>query len=223
LEVRLEALRGRNREAWSAVYRDHADRVYQYALYRVRGDRESASDVVQEVFVRAIEGIGTFRGGEDRLVSWLRGICRRVLARRAREAARGKGNRHTLGSGNDEAGNDEKTAEGRMVTGTGWKSGGGTEAVDPNPRADEALARKEEQRLTAAALTALPPRWEKALRWKYCDDVAVREIGERLGISEKAAESVLSRAREAFRAMYVRILNHPNGRMHEVEDWPDDR
>ena len=42
------------------------------------------------------------------------------------------------------------------------------------------------------------------LEWKYLDGLSVREIGARLGRTEKAAEALLYRARAAFRAMFER-------------------
>jgi DNA-directed RNA polymerase specialized sigma24 family protein len=87
----------------------------------------------------------------------------------------------------------------------------------------------DEQLLTGAALTSLPYRWEQVLRWKYCHDLPVAEIGAQLGISEKAVESILSRARAAFRQVYARLAQGaadrrfvkrrmPPASLHEVED-----
>ena len=38
-----------------------------------------------------------------------------------------------------------------------------------------------------------------ALEWKYIDEIPVQEIAARLGLGAKAAESLLTRARHAFR------------------------
>jgi DNA-directed RNA polymerase specialized sigma24 family protein len=40
------------------------------------------------------------------------------------------------------------------------------------------------------------------LEWKYLDRVPVEEIATRLGLGAKAAESLLTRARQAFRTSY---------------------
>jgi DNA-directed RNA polymerase specialized sigma24 family protein len=37
------------------------------------------------------------------------------------------------------------------------------------------------------------------LEWKYIHELSVQEIAERLGVGYKAAESLLTRARAAFR------------------------
>ena len=65
-----------------------------------------------------------------------------------------------------------------------------------------ALARKEEVRHVHAVLDLLPPRYASALEWKYVERLSVREIAERLRLGAKAAESLLTRARQAFRKGY---------------------
>jgi RNA polymerase sigma-70 factor (ECF subfamily) len=58
------------------------------------------------------------------------------------------------------------------------------------------LAGKSER--VAAALAALPDRYERVLRAKYLDGRPVADIAAAWGESEKAVESLLSRAREAY-------------------------
>ena len=57
----------------------------------------------------------------------------------------------------------------------------------------------------ATALSQLPDRTEKVLRAKYLDQQSVREIAQDWRESEKAIESLLTRARQAFRDAYERI------------------
>lgn len=64
--------------------------------------------------------------------------------------------------------------------------------------------RREEARLVHAALDLLPPHYARALEWKYVERLPVQEIAERLRLKIKAAESVLTRARQAFREVYGR-------------------
>lgn len=57
----------------------------------------------------------------------------------------------------------------------------------------------ENGELVGLALTALPQRYQAVLRAKYEERLSVAEIAGRLGVTAKAAESLLSRARDAFR------------------------
>jgi RNA polymerase sigma-70 factor (ECF subfamily) len=59
--------------------------------------------------------------------------------------------------------------------------------------------RREE---VAAILAALPERQEAVLRAKYLDGLSVAEIAAAWNQSPKAVESLLSRARQAFRQYY---------------------
>ena len=61
--------------------------------------------------------------------------------------------------------------------------------------------RQREQRI-AAALDALPEREEAVLRAKYLEGLSVVEIAAGRGETPKAIESLLSRARQAFREVY---------------------
>ena len=54
----------------------------------------------------------------------------------------------------------------------------------------------------AAALAALPDHYEAVLRAKYLDRQTVEAIASARGDSPKAVESLLSRARQAFREAY---------------------
>jgi RNA polymerase sigma-70 factor (ECF subfamily) len=66
----------------------------------------------------------------------------------------------------------------------------------------------------ALALTALPARYQEVIRAKYEEDLPVAEIAARRGESPKAVESLLSRARAAFRKAY-RSLGGEGSREHE--------
>jgi RNA polymerase sigma-70 factor (ECF subfamily) len=53
-----------------------------------------------------------------------------------------------------------------------------------------------------AALDRLPPTYARAIEWRYFDGLEVADVAQRLALTYKAAESLLSRARSAFRAAY---------------------
>jgi len=59
--------------------------------------------------------------------------------------------------------------------------------------------RREVARRVHLTLDHLPPRYAVVLEWKYTDGLSMKEISDRMGVSAKAVESLLSRARAAFR------------------------
>ncbi|HUU09262.1 MAG TPA: sigma-70 family RNA polymerase sigma factor [Phycisphaerae bacterium] len=66
------------------------------------------------------------------------------------------------------------------------------------------LEAAETRAQVAAVMDGLPDDQRQAMEWKYMDDLSVREIARRLGRTEKAAETVLYRARNAFREAFER-------------------
>ena len=73
-------------DAFEAVYREHAGRVYALCL-RMSGDAQAAKDLVQVVFVRAWEKLDTFRG-ESAFSSWLYRLAVNVVLMDRRNRAR---------------------------------------------------------------------------------------------------------------------------------------
>ena len=65
------------------------------------------------------------------------------------------------------------------------------------------MQRREIARLVQVVLDRLPGRYGDALEWKYIDGFSVAEIAERLALAPKAAESMLTRARAAFRDAFT--------------------
>jgi RNA polymerase sigma-70 factor (ECF subfamily) len=72
-------------------------------------------------------------------------------------------------------------------------------AAQPAP---ETNATEDRAECVAVALAALPDHYEAVLRAKYLDRQTVDEIATARGDSPKAVESLLSRARQAFREAY---------------------
>ncbi len=68
--------------------------------------------------------------------------------------------------------------------------------------ADAEAMRREQAERVAAALADLSARHEAVLRAKYLEGRAVADIAAEWKESPKAVESLLTRAREAFRAAY---------------------
>lgn len=74
------------------------------------------------------------------------------------------------------------------------------ESISVDSDTPEKEQNKEElARFVRLTLEYLPAKYATALEMKYVRGCSVDEIGEHLAISTKAAESVLSRARAAFK------------------------
>jgi RNA polymerase sigma-70 factor, ECF subfamily len=167
-----------------AAFRELFDRffprLYRFALARLSGDRDAAQDVVQQTFCNAIERLDSYRG-EAALYTWFCQICRNALADHFRSRGRGETRVVLL--------EDQPNARAILEA-----------LAAPAEDQPEAGAWQEQvHRLVEATLDALPGHYGDVLEWKYIDGLSVKEIAGRLSLGDKAAESLLSRARESFR------------------------
>ena len=72
----------------------------------------------------------------------------------------------------------------------------------PSEGATDLLLREERARFVHLALDLLPPHHARALSMKYLENASVKEIAAALRLAPKATESLLTRARIAFRRHY---------------------
>lgn len=178
-ELVQRMLRGEER-AFNAFFEDYFPRVYRFALPRLGGDAEAGRDVVQATLVKAIRNLPSYRG-EAALFSWICQICRHQIVDHLRAHRR-----HA-----DHVALVEDSPRIRAAL----------EAVEAPPE-DDPLQRygsDETRRLVRSILDRLPSRYGDVLEWKYVEGRSVEEIGTRLGIGHTAAQSLLARARVAFR------------------------
>ena len=178
-------LRGEER-AFDEFFAGHFPRLYRFAVSRLNHDADAAEEVVQATLCRAIRKLDTYRG-EASLLTWLCTFCRHEIS-----AYWERANRHPQGL--DLA---EENPEVLAALESLWAHGG----ADPEAE----LKRKEIAGLVHVVLDRLPARYGDALEWKYIDGLPVQEIADRLGLGPKAAESVLTRARHAFRDGFAAV------------------
>jgi RNA polymerase sigma-70 factor (ECF subfamily) len=166
--------------AFTTFFETYFPRVYRFALPRLGRNTDVAKDVVQATLIKAMRRLGDFRG-EAALFTWLCQICRREIADHVRSQRR-RSEKVVLIEDSDEVRAALESIEAPA-------------SDDPLRRADSA----ELKRLVHAVLDRLPSRYGEALEWKYVEGRSVEEIGDRLGIGHTAAQSLLARARVAFR------------------------
>ena len=77
--------------------------------------------------------------------------------------------------------------------------------LEAEPFADDLLQREETRDLVNATMAQLPDHYRETLEEKYVQGKSQREMAERWQLSEKAIESQLTRARNAFRATFLAL------------------
>ncbi|HVS15862.1 MAG TPA: sigma-70 family RNA polymerase sigma factor [Thermoanaerobaculia bacterium] len=159
--------------------------LYRFALVRLGYDADAAEEVVQVVLCKAIAKLHTYRG-ESALFTWMCTICRREIGAVLRQ----RGRRELTLIRLDDA-PEVRAALDALA------------ASEEIPHGE--LVRKELGDLVRLALDNLPARYAAALQWKYIDGESVGEIAGRLELGQKAAESLLTRARGAFREAFATL------------------
>jgi RNA polymerase sigma-70 factor (ECF subfamily) len=173
----VRRLRDGEGPAFDEFFADYFPRLCRFAAARIPGD--VVEEAVQATLVRAVMKIGAYRG-EASLFTWLCTICRHEIARLV-EAGRG-----SLRVDLQEDAPAVRAALESLAN-----------LSEENP--ERSAERRELTRFVQMTLDRLPARYGDALEWRYIEGLPVDEVAARLGIGYKAAESLLSRAREAFR------------------------
>jgi RNA polymerase sigma-70 factor (ECF subfamily) len=169
-----------DQRAFDAFFNGYSDRVFRFALTRLGGDVDAAEDAAQQTLCRAVEKLGQFRG-EASLFTWLCQICRNAIA----DSFRAKGAPRGFVVPFDD--NEEIRAALEAIS--------SMSTHDPLESASNAQLTS----IVRAVLDYLPRRYGDVLEWKYMQGCSVAEIADRLSVGHKAAESMLVRARTAFR------------------------
>jgi RNA polymerase sigma-70 factor (ECF subfamily) len=160
-------------------FAEYFPRVYRFARLRLGGLDAAAEDVAQAALIRAVRKLHTYRG-EAALFTWLCTLCRQEIGLWRQRSGRVA-----------EMALLDELPDVRLAL----DAAAGMAATDP----EQLAARRELAAFVHLTLDQLPARYGQALEWKYLQGHSTEEIARRMGIGYKAAESLLTRAREAFR------------------------
>jgi RNA polymerase sigma-70 factor (ECF subfamily) len=174
---------GGDEGAFDEFFEDYFPRLFRFAVLRLR-DQDAAEDLVQNSLIAAVRNLRSWRG-EATLFTWLCTICRREISAWEKRTSR------------------------RVIVSLAEDDPGLRAALDSIGAAadapDAGLARADTGRIVQLALDHLPPRYSRALEWKYLEELSVDDIAGRLQCTPKAAESLLTRARNAFRDAFAAV------------------
>jgi RNA polymerase sigma-70 factor (ECF subfamily) len=172
--------------AFDEFFRDNFARLFRFAMTRMNHDAGAAEEAVQATLCRAVTAMKGYRG-EASLFTWLCTICRNEI--HAWHERRGSARRSV------ELTEDSPEIRAALES-LASSAGRGPE---------QALQHAELGRLVQVTLDCLPAAYGNALEWKYIQGLSVKEIAARLKLGPKAAESLLTRAREAFRDGFAAV------------------
>jgi RNA polymerase sigma-70 factor (ECF subfamily) len=161
--------------AFERVVLRHQGAVYHFAL-RLVGDPDTASDVAQDTFIRAYQGIHGFREGSA-LRTWLFSICRNLALDELRRRQRRTDRERPLEPAEDAA--------------TPW-------AIDRSANISDEIERRDLARRLEEAIAALPEEQRSAVILKDRYGLSSEEIAQVLGIP---VGTVFSRVHRAYRKL----------------------
>jgi len=173
-------------DAFEALVTRHEGRVYTTAM-RILRQREDAEDVVQTVFLKALEKIRDFRG-EATFGTWIN----RVATNTALNVLRKK--RGLPIAAPLDFDNDEPRLE---IT---------DQVADWREHAMSEMDRLELRRALEAAIDVLPDNYRLVFVLRDLEGLSVRDTSEVLGISPSNVKVRLLRARLVLREQLTRVL-----------------
>jgi RNA polymerase sigma-70 factor, ECF subfamily len=178
--------------AFREFFNGYFPRLFRFAMPRVGNDADDAKEVVQSTLIKAMRNLADYRG-DAALFSWLCQICRRQIIDHLR-ATRRHEDRLVL---------VEDSNEMRAVL----------ESVAAPAEAEPAhgYTAEETRRLVQSVLDRLPGRYGDVLELKYIEGCSVEEIAQTLGVGQVAVQSMLARARIAFREALETVFGSTAG------------
>jgi RNA polymerase sigma-70 factor (ECF subfamily) len=175
-ELVLGLLHG-SQKALRRFYKEYNPRLKGFIQKRV-GLKEDVEEILHDTLLSALDSLALF-SAKSSLFSWLCGIARHEIADFYRKQK-------------------IKT----IVFSRLWFiEGFVSKALEP----DAKLMRKEYEGQVKQALEMLLPHYREILELKYMDGLSVKQIAQKLGMSFKACESALGRARRAFEVAYEEV------------------
>jgi RNA polymerase sigma-70 factor (ECF subfamily) len=156
--------------------------LYRYVHRYVR-DESEAQDVLQEALIAAWRGLRSY-DPQRPLEFWLR----RIALNKCRDRARRQAVRRIL---------------------MPWTSGA-REAADPAPGLDESMIESEQRQLARKAIDALPDKLRDPLILTALEGLSQGEAAEILGITTKAVEGAVYRAKKQLTEA-LRLRGQPSG------------
>ena len=158
--------------AFETVLSEYLDALYAYAL-RLSGSPAMAEDLVQDTWLAVWQKAASYRARKASLATWLHRILHNQFVDRMRK-------RRELP---EEAGPPA------------------SELTDPETTPAQAAKLARDADALREALTTLPENQRAALLLRHASGFSTPEVGAILGVSTRAAESLLARGRRSLKSL----------------------
>jgi len=166
----------------------HAERLFHYLLRSLQ-DESDAADLAQEMFVRVYQNARKF-DSRQKFSTWLYSIASNLVRDRFRWRKRHP--QVSMDAGNADTGNEF-----------------GESFPEEKPSPSETMLASERADAVRRAIAALPEELRLPLVLEEYQDRSRAEIAEILGLTVKAVETRIYRARQRLRASLAKWVESP--------------
>jgi RNA polymerase sigma-70 factor (ECF subfamily) len=172
----LAAVLDKDRKAAAEFVSRYADGIYSYVMRRLAPRADLVEDVVQDVFLAALQKLDTFTGRSS-IAGWLMGIARHKV---------------------------EDFYRARLREPDPFPEDGEVTSADATFEPDlvDLIDASRAQQKTRRILELLPVAYSAALLWRYWEKRSIKEMAAQTGKTEKAIERLLARARASFKRLW---------------------
>ncbi|MFC1636875.1 RNA polymerase sigma factor [Planctomycetota bacterium] len=164
-----------DKTALSEIYSRYGDLLFAFIYHRVSGSVCDTEEIWQETWLAAFRKLSTYCGPSG-FFTWLGAIASHKIVDHYRRRGREPMKSFSCLSERNLA-----------------------RLVHDGPLPEEILMQQATRTHVVHALASLPDEYRTALVARYADGHSVKKVAQKLGKSYRATESLLSRARTAFR------------------------
>lgn len=165
-----------NQDAFTQLYDVYFDRIYRYIYVRVRR-QDVAEDLSQEVFIKALKAIGSYKIGKAPFASWLFRIAHNQVIDHVRKYK--KGLEISLDEAPPSVGAEDPVA---------------------------IIEQKFEVAELNAAIMELSPAQQEVISLRFIADLPIAEVARVLGKSEGTVKALQFNATISLRKLMVRRI-----------------
>ena len=170
-----------DQSAFEQLVLDNQNKIYSLA-FRMVNDREEATDLAQEAFLKAWQGLPAFQG-DSSFSTWVYRLASNVCIDFLRKQKRRREVEPALSLDDEES---------------GW-----TEPADWDQDPQRHLERTERSRAVDRGLKALPDHHRQVLVLRELSGLSYQEIGQALDLDMGTVKSRIARARLALRKILL--------------------
>ncbi|MCA9682263.1 MAG: sigma-70 family RNA polymerase sigma factor [Myxococcales bacterium] len=185
----LDAWRGGDGNAGASLFDRHSEAVARFFENKIR---EGTDDLIQQTFLRLIEGRDRIREGVA-FRAYVLGVARNILSKHLRKLARGR------------------VVDPEVET-----------MAELAPGPTTVAGRRQEHRLLLEGLRRLPIEHQIALELFYWEELNAAQIAEIVGVSHSAMRSRLVKARQLLEQAIGELAETPAvlaSTLGGLDDW----